>query len=131
VASSEISEELKRFIHLHIDSVEQLEVLLLLKAQPHKQWTAADVSQALFIQQASAGGRLSSLQGSGLLHTDNIGQSKASYRYEPHNAALARMVDNLELAYKERKHSVITLIFSKPNENIRVFSDAFKIRRDG
>lgn len=130
MASGEISEELKRFIHAQINSVEQLEVLLLLKAKPHKDWSAAEVSDALFIQPASAAVRLAALHSGGLLSSPNVAHPAAVYRYDPHSPVLDRMVGNLELAYKERKHSVITLIFSKPSENIRVFSDAFKIRRE-
>lgn len=130
MASGEISEELKRFIHAQINSVEQLEVLLLLKSKPHKEWNATEVSEALFIQPASAAVRLAALHSGGLLSTPNAAQPNALFRYQPSSPILDRLVGSLELAYKERKHSVITLIFSKPNENIRVFSDAFKIRRD-
>jgi hypothetical protein len=32
--------------------------------------------------------------------------------------------------YRERRVAVITLIASKPIENVRAFSDAFRIRRN-
>jgi hypothetical protein len=39
-------------------------------------------------------------------------------------------VRTLERVYKERKDSVIHLIFAKPNQQLRAFSNAFRLRKD-
>ncbi|HEX8834436.1 MAG TPA: hypothetical protein VF719_09560 [Abditibacteriaceae bacterium] len=124
----EITEELKKFIHTHINSVEQLEVLLLLRSNSQQEWSAREVSQKLFIQPESAAGRLADLHGSNLLTVREEGQKL--YRYQPQSGALDQHVGSLDRAYKERKDAVIRLIFSRPVDNIRVFSNAFRIRRD-
>jgi hypothetical protein len=47
VADSTFASELLQFIHDHIHSVGQLEVLLLLRQHPERTWSPEDVSQAL------------------------------------------------------------------------------------
>jgi hypothetical protein len=42
---------------------------------------------------------------------------------------LHETVSHLDHMYRERRVAVITLIASKPIENVRAFSEAFRIRR--
>jgi hypothetical protein len=58
VADSTLPAELVRFIHEHIHSVEQLEVLLLLRENPERWWSPEEVSQALRTIPSSASQRL-------------------------------------------------------------------------
>ena len=39
------------------------------------------------------------------------------------------MIDTLADTYRERRVAVVTAIASKPMENVRAFSDAFRLRR--
>ncbi len=128
MTNEDIPEEVKRFIADHIDSVEALEVLLLLKDNPDREWGAGDVSRALYTQPESAAARLADLQSINLLAARD--ESGLLYRYSPGPDNPDRVVTELSKAYKERRVTVITLIFSKPNEKIRTFADAFKIKRD-
>ncbi len=113
-----------RFIADHIDSVEQMEVLLLLRREPHRRWDADAVGRELRIAAASAGDRLRDLAGRGLLEGAQDG-----YRYAPESPSLGDAVDQLDAAYGERRVSVINHIFSRPSERISTFADAFTLRR--
>ncbi len=53
----------------------------------------------------------------------------ACYQYAPRSTALHETVTRVAECYRERRVAVITLIASKPIENVRAFSDAFRIRR--
>jgi predicted ArsR family transcriptional regulator len=128
VAVEDIPEDVRRFINEHITSIEQLEVLLLLKRSADREWSAAEVSRELAIHPESAAVRLTDLEGRGLLVAKP--DSPPAYRYQPTSSALARVVNNLAEVYKQHRVSVITLVFSKPIDNIRSFSDAFKFRKD-
>ena len=44
LAVDEISERIRRFIYLHIDSIEQLRVLLLLFRNPQRQWPLHEIT---------------------------------------------------------------------------------------
>jgi hypothetical protein len=126
-----IPADVKRLIHNHINSVEQLEVFLLLREQSDREWNAVEVSRELRIQPESAATRLAALtEGRLLASTGGADKTALCYRYQPATSDLERAASGLSAAYKERRYSVIDLIFSKPTDNIRTFSDAFRIRRE-
>lgn len=126
MAGGEFSDAIRRFIHDSIHSVEQLEVLLLLADSAEQEWNAAQVSQKLYTQPESVAMRLADLHARGLL---TIGSAPGLYRYVAPTPALDEVVRDLDLAYKERKDAVIGAIFSRPLDDLRTFSDAFRIRR--
>ena len=120
-----LPEDVHRFLHQNIDSVEQLEVLLLLWRTPERGWTSDDVATAVYSHPSSVVRRLAMLLGQGLLREREPG----CYQYAPRTADLHDTVTRLDHVYRERRVAVITLIASKPIENVRAFSDAFRIRR--
>ncbi len=126
--AGELPEAVRRFIADHIDSVEQLEILLLLFHHPERSWTAEAVARELRISALSAGDRLKDMARSTLLA--RVQGSEGEYRYAPENQQQGVVVAGLAAAYSERRVTVINLIFSKPIDKIRTFADAFRLRRD-
>jgi hypothetical protein len=120
-----LPEDVHRFLHQHIESVEQLEVLLLLWRAPERGWNSDEVATAVYSHPSSVVRRLAMLYGQGLLREREPG----CYQYAPRTAELHDTVTRLDHIYRERRVAVITLIASKPIENVRAFSDAFRIRR--
>jgi hypothetical protein len=125
--TSGLPEDVDRFLARHVDTIEQLEVLLLLHRLPAADWTAEAVANALYIQPASAARRLAALADFGLLAAKSA--SAPTYRYAPQSAELDQTVGRLAETYRERRVAVITAIASRPMENVRAFSDAFRIRK--
>ncbi|MBE7553436.1 MAG: MarR family transcriptional regulator [Anaerolineales bacterium] len=123
-----LSEEVKKFIAEHINSLEQLEVLLLLHSHPQQEWTAQEVSQELRLSQASAAMRLADLDKRGLLAVREA--SDPLYRYQPQKPDFEPTVDSLAKSYPDYRFTVINLIFSKPLDKIKTLADAFKFRED-
>jgi hypothetical protein len=129
MAKEEISPEVRRFIHNTINSVEQLEVLLFLMSNPDREWSAEEVGERVRSTPESVASKLADLQAARLLTVRN--DPALLYRYAPESSALAEEVaQSLDRAYRERKDTVIQLIFSRPLNNIRVFADAFRIRKE-
>ena len=120
-------DEIKRFISERIPSVEVLEILLLLFAEP-EEWAVLEVSRELCTSVNSARSRLEELTSAKLLVSINTDPVK--YRFNRDDTAMFSLVDRLEKIYKERRVSVISLIYSKPAEPLRAFSDAFRLRKD-
>lgn len=118
----------QRLITEHIDSIEKLEVLLLLRARAEHPWSAEAVSRELRISEASATRRLRDLAERGLLEADAA--SPPAYRYAPARSDDDADVAELARAYAERRVSVISFIFSRPLDTVRGFADAFRIKRD-
>jgi hypothetical protein len=126
VAESDLQPEVRKFISDHVHSIEQLEVLLLLRASPDRTWSAADVNAELRTSLASAQVRLRELERDRLLIADG---ASAGYRYHPADAEQRRVIDLVAEAYRERRVTVTTLVFSKPQDAIRDLADAFILGR--
>ncbi len=123
-----ISQNVRSLIIERIDSVVQLEVLLLLQANTGRAWTAAEVAQELRIEPSWATGQLGELAGRGLLAP--AADVPDGYRYAPSPREIDATVVQLSKDYAERRVTVITLIFSKPVDKLRTFADAFRLRKD-
>ena len=123
-----IPEDVKKFIAEKINSVEQLEVLLLLRAAPDQVWNASTVSEAIYSSDAAAALRLADLQAAGLLNRIEV--APPTYRYGPVSAAVDALIARLVDVYHERRVAVITLIYSRPRDDAQAFADAFKFRKD-
>jgi hypothetical protein len=126
VATGVPSPEVQRFISEHIDAAEKLEILLLLHRDPSKQWTAADVSRAIYTVPASATLRLESLVAAGFV--DTSGGTDPLYTFRPDSDDLKGQVDALAEAYRTDRVGVIKLIFARPPDPLQSFSDAFRLR---
>jgi hypothetical protein len=124
----DLSPDVRAFIAGQVASVVQLETLLMLHGSPERQWAADEVARDLRIDRAWAEGQLEALCRQGLA----VGRDEADgwrYRYGA-AAPVGPTIDALARAYAERRVTVISLIFAKPADALRAFSDAFRIRKD-
>jgi hypothetical protein len=128
LADEAIPSDVRSLIAEHIDSVAQLEALLLIQATGGA-WDAERLGRELRINRDWAASQLQHLCAHGLLDCDKP-VSGANYTYAPRTPELARAVEGLAQAYAERRVSVIGLIFSKPMDKLRSFADAFRLRKD-
>ncbi len=112
MTNTAIPEDIRKFLDAYITSLTQLEMLLLLHMHPEQEWSARDVSHVLYLQPEAAATRLDDLVRHGLVTVND--SSDRRYRYEPVTSVLDQTVTHLARVYKERRVSVITLIFSKP-----------------
>ena len=132
MAEDGITSRVKQFISDHVESVMQLEVLLLLAGQPGKVWTASELAQQLRIDVVWVDAQLRAIVAGGLAGVEEPGPggAGAEFRYAPRTAELGAAVDELAKAYADRRVTVIGLIFAKPVDKIRSFADAFRLRKE-
>lgn len=128
MSDPQIPQEVQTFIADHIESVVQLEVLLLLHANTQRVFSAADIGRELRIDPAWAAEQLINLCSRGVLTCTNATDSL--YRYGPRKPEMSQAVNGLARAYADRRVTIIGLIFSKPVDKIRSFADAFRLRKD-
>jgi hypothetical protein len=124
---SGIPADVRAFVREHIDSLEQLEVLLLVHRSAPRRWSAAAVSRELRIDVASAARRLADLHGRRLLERAGDGD-EAEYWHAP-DSAHDSVLRDLAATYAERRVTLIEFIFAAPVREVRVFADAFRIRK--
>ena len=118
-----IQPELRAFVAERIRSVAQLELLLLMRSDAGKQWTAAEAGHALYISPEMAAGLLSEMHGQSLLAKN---ESTSSYCYGTSTDVIDRRVRELAELYEARRVSVIALIYSTPVDKLQRFADGFR-----
>jgi hypothetical protein len=123
MADDGISAELRDFIVRSIDSVGQLEALLLLRADPDKAWDVEQLVRRLYVKEAEAAAISAHLVAQGFVIAED-----GSYRYDRDNKH-SLVIDQLAEAYARQLIPITNLIHAKPR-GIRAFADAFKIKRD-
>jgi len=120
--------EVTALLSQHISSVEELEILLLLRRRADRCWDAAAVAEELRTSESSAAKRLGDLCAGGLV--EEAEASDRGFRYGPGSAWKRAAVDQLAELYAEAPFRVIDMIFAKPIANLRVYADAFRYRKD-
>jgi hypothetical protein len=116
---------LQEFLAKDIDSIAQLEALLLLRGTPAATWDAQDTAKRLYVSEQEAAETLGHLAAQGLLAREGAGH----YRFSPASDDLSRIVELLAEYYKRHLIPITNLIHSKPRR-IRQFADAFKLKRE-
>ena len=129
MTASELPTDVVDFLARHIDSVEQLETLLLLHREPERMWNATEVARALYSRPESVGRRMAALHLQGLLAVSEE-EPEPCFRYAPDTPETDAVLGRLADAYRERRTRIVTLIASRPMDNVRAFADAFRIRKD-
>jgi predicted ArsR family transcriptional regulator len=128
VGEDDLPAAVKALINDCIDSVEQLEILLLLHKGRGRRFSAADVCAELRTNGDSTRERLDELVSRGLaVAGDDDG--RRVYQLVP-DRDRERAVAAVAEAYDARRVSVITFVVTKPVDRIRSFADAFRLRRD-
>jgi predicted transcriptional regulator len=120
--------EVAALLSQHISSVEELEILLLLRRRADRSWDATAVAEELRTSDSSAEKRLGNLCAGGLV--EEAESSGRGFRYGPSSAWKRAAVDQLADLYAEAPFRVIDMIFAKPIANLRVYADAFRYRKD-
>lgn len=118
-----IPSDVKEFILAYIDSIAQLEALLLLRASPNERWDVAKTARRLYVSESESHEVLSSLCVRGLLS-----RSESSYSYSGLAMDKATMVDRLADAYRRHLIPVTNIVHQKPSR-IHEFANAFKFKR--
>ena len=117
-----IDSHLISFIREHVRSVWALELLLLMRRDPERRWTEAELVRELRASTTLVADILRQFQASGLLAPEDGG-----FRYAPASPVLEALCIRLEAAYRKRPVAVINLI-AKPTHPLQSLADAFKFK---
>lgn len=124
MADDAISPTVRRLIADRIDSVPELEAILLLRESRDHEWTAEEAGKRLYVSTVVAAHVLGTL-----VEREFVARTQDRYRYAPASPELAAAVDELAVTYARHLVAVTKLIHSKPSASVRQFSDAFRLRR--
>lgn len=117
--------KVRAFLQAYIPSVAKLELLLLLHRQPAQAWEAGSAARELGLSSEMAAVLLRELC------QDHLAASEAqnTFRFAPANVAAAETVARIAVLYRERRVTLIQLIYAAPVDRLRSFADAFDLRK--
>jgi hypothetical protein len=132
MTSERLSDAVQTLLRERVMTFEQLEILLLMHAHPHDDWTAAAASEHTRIPEDLVDRALADFSGCGLI--EQVRESPAAYCFAPRTLRLRQAVADLAIAYRDQRALVMSTMSVNAIERIRsgtlrAFSDAFLLRR--
>ena len=125
MSSPNVPERARRLVLEAIDSVAELEALLLLRETPGQRWSIEAASARLYVNHDVAVDALAGLERRGFLE-----ESPEGFVYRPRSPELAEDVTALARAYSTSLVAVTHLIHSKPSSSVQDFARAFRLRKE-
>jgi hypothetical protein len=129
VEDADFSDEFCQFLQGAVPAVEAAELLLLLRRESGRSWSANDAVVALgpsvSLERDAAGRYFEEFQARGLVTRD----ADQRVQYRPGSETLSNYVATLEKVYRERPVTLIRVIYGLRDSKIRSFAEAFKLRR--
>ena len=116
--------EVRDFLRACIDSVAELEALLLLRETPEQDWDAPTLARRLYIGEAEGANILQHL-----VQCELAARTVAGFRYHVRDGERQRLVDGLAQTHAKFLVPLTRLIHDKAS-GIRKFAEAFKFRKD-
>ena len=121
-------DQVLQFVLDEIDSVPELEALLLLWQNRTAAWNVADIARRLYIVPGQAQAVLVDLSRKGMLAVDP--ERPDLYRYESTSAERDELMARTEAVYRRQIVRISTLIHSKPSSAVRDFARAFRFTKE-
>lgn len=133
MADAEPTEELQRFLREHIETYEQLEIVLLLRHRSGQSLDCDAISVELRLPEAVAEEALDALSQRELV-TRTPAAAGPLFSYRPETPHLAELVSALAQLNHDRRLDVMRLMTANSIERLRAkaastFADAFLLRR--
>lgn len=130
--AQEIANVVQQFLWRAVDSIMQLEALLLLRSQPQREWSSEEIAAELRVDPAGARQQVIPLVQKGLIKA-----SSETFSYGARSAEEDALVGEIARLYAERRVTIISLVYSRPAgetaarkapDAAQRFADAFRLR---
>lgn len=120
-----VPDDIRDFILRNIDSIADMEALLLVRRETSRRWESATLARRLYIPASEAENVLGRLHARGLVSRD-----QGTYAFAP-EADPEGLVARIAAMYAEQLIPITNLIHSKAASRVQQFADAFKLKKDG
>lgn len=122
-----ISQHVLQFVAQQIDTVPQLECLLLLYEYHDEAWIPDRVAARIYTSPQAARAILETLHRRGLL----VAQGEPPrYRFDPGGSVSRELVRDVAEAYQKHLVRIANFIHSKASASVREFARAFDLKKD-
>jgi len=128
--TGDLPEDVCALLHEHIETYEQLEVLLLLRRERYEKWTVPGLAARLQVRAELIGSALEGLEAAGLVAVTGA----AHFAYRPATSILDAATGRLDQEYTERPIPIIQLMSTNAIERVRnaalhTFADSFVLKK--
>jgi hypothetical protein len=121
-----LADDLVRFLQTHLGSVWALRLMLAMRAEPERAWTAELLVRELRASDRLIARLLYRFQDIGLV----VKHDTDTWHWQPAVAEMEALSRDIAEAYAVTPFGVIQAIAEAPNENLRQLADAFRLRKD-
>lgn len=122
-----IPADVLQFIEEHIDTVPQLETLLMMSEAEDRDWPVFEVAARNYVAEERAREILEALHRRGLV---SPGSTPDSFRFSAATSQRRALIDSVARSYRANLSRVATFIHSKPSASIKEFARAFTFKKD-
>lgn len=122
-----VSETLERFIRDRLPSAEQIDIVLLLRRDTSRAWSAPEVAETLGTPPESTAMRLFLLASNGVLAFESSGVPR--YRYVTSDPSVAAVIEELAQVHTENPDALYGLVGGTARDPLRSFADAFRLKK--
>lgn len=127
MTSGDISERVLRFIAAQIETVPQLEALLLLWGDPARAWSADEIAVRIYVLREAAEGVLESLKRRQLAASEG---EPPRYRYAGAWDTKGDLMPEIAAAYRHHLVQIATFIHLGASPAVREFARAFDLKKE-
>jgi hypothetical protein len=126
--ASPVSDNVLRFIRERLPSAEQIDIVLLLRKDSSRAWSAPEVASHLGTPPESTAMRLFLLASNGILTFESAGLPR--YRYAAMEPESEAMIGEIAEAWDQHRDELTEAFGGTPSADpLRSFSDAFKLKK--
>ena len=128
MTSPDIPPRVLQFLAERIDTVPQLEALLLLWENPQRLWSEEELVARVYVSRPVAAAILQALQRQQLVTAEP--DPAAGYRYNPQWDPSGEVMPEVATAYRRHLVQLATFIHSRASTAVREFARAFDLKKD-
>jgi hypothetical protein len=122
-----ISPRVLKFIAEKVDTVAELETLLILSDDEQRQWTAHEIAARLYTQPANALRVLEALSRRELVASEG---TPSQFRFGPVRSDDRKTFAEVAEAYRRNLVAITTFIHAKASNSVKEFARAFDLKKD-
>lgn len=122
-----VSESLAAFVRSRLPSMDQIEIVLLLRRESGRAWSSPEVSDRLGTPPESTAMRLFLLASNGVLNFEG-GGGVPRYRYVG-EGEVESLVAQLAQEHESNRPALFEVVGETGRDQIRSFADAFKLKK--
>jgi DNA-binding HxlR family transcriptional regulator len=128
MSSTQIPAHVLQFIAERIDTVPQLEALLLLWEGSQRAWAEEELAARIYVSHQVAAQTLQALLRQNLVTAESA--PTPQYRYNPQWDPTGQVMPDVAAAYRRHLVQLATFIHSRASTAVREFARAFDLKKD-